>query len=192
MNKILFLFLFILFSCESKSQETVINKELSRAKITEIKTFVAGKKYNQDLAILIDFRITSNKFRFFIYDLKNDKILEKAIVSHGSGSVIENSDQLKFSNVEGSYQSSLGKYEIGNSYVGTFGKSYRLKGLDKTNSNAMNRAIVLHSLGCVSDKESEKPACLSLGCPMLSKNFFNVAAKYIDSSKKPIILYAFY
>lgn len=142
MRKILFLFFLILFSCESKSQETVINKELSAAKITEIKTFVAGKKYNQDLAILIDFRITSNKFRFFIYDLKNDKILEKAIVSHGSGSVIKNSDQLKFSNIEGSYQSSLGKYEIANSYVGIFGKSYRLKGLDKTNSNAMNRAIV--------------------------------------------------
>jgi hypothetical protein len=56
----------------------------------------------------------------------------------------------------------------------------------------MTRAIVLHSLGCVSDTESEKPVCLSLGYPMLSKNFFNVAAKYIDSSKKPIILYPFY
>ena len=113
---------------------------------------------------------------------KSLKILEKAIVSNGSGSVSKNSDQLKFSNIEGSYQSSLGKYEIANSYVETFGKSYQLKRLDKTNSNGMTRAIVLHSLGCVSDTESEKPACLSLGCPMLSKNFFNVAAKYIDSS----------
>lgn len=192
MKNILFLFILILFSCESKSQETIINKELSKDKIVEIKNFVAGKKYNQDLAIFIDFRIPSNKFRFFIYDFKNNKILEKAVVSHGSGSVIKNSDQLKFSNIEGSYQSSLGKYEIANSYVGTFGKSYRLKGLDKTNSNAMQRAIVLHSLGCVPDTETENPACLSLGCPMLSKKFFEVAAKYIDSSKKPIILYAFY
>jgi hypothetical protein len=28
--------------------------------------------------------------------------------------------------------------------------------------------------------------------PMLSPNFFKVAEKYIDASKKPIILYAFY
>ena len=192
MKNILILICLILFSCESKSQEKVLVKDISKEKISEIKNYVAGKKYNQDLAIFIDFRIPSNKFRFFIYDFKNNKILEKAIVSHGSGSVIKNSDEFKFSNIEGSYQSSLGKYEIANSYVGTFGKSYRLKGLDKTNSNAMQRAIVLHSLGCVPDSESENPACLSLGCPMLSKNFFTIAAKYIDSSKKPIILYAFY
>lgn len=187
MKNIFIFFCLILFSCESKSQE-----KISADKINEVKTFVAGKKYNQDLAIFIDFKIPSSKFRFFIYDLRNNKILEKAIVSHGSGSVIKNSEELKFSNVEGSYQSSLGKYEIANSYLGTFGKSYRLKGLDKTNSNAMQRAIVLHSLGCVSDVEGDELACLSLGCPMLSKKFFEVAAKYIDSSKKPIILYAFY
>lgn len=192
MKSILILFCLLLFSCESKSQERLSAATISTEKIQEVKNFIAGKKYNQDQAIFIDFKIPSSKFRFFIYDLKNNKILEKAIVSHGSGSVIKNSDDLQFSNIEGSYRSSLGKYEIANSYVGTFGKSYRLKGLDKTNSNAMQRAIVLHSLGCVSDTESDDLACLSLGCPMLSKKFFTVAAKYIDSSNKPIILYAYY
>ena len=56
----------------------------------------------------------------------------------------------------------------------------------------MQRAIVLHSYDCVPDKESENQACLSLGCPMLSKIAFNQTAKYIDESKKPVILYAFY
>ena len=97
-----------------------------------------------------------------------------------------------FSNTENSYQSSLGKYEIGSSYTGKFGKAYRLKGLDKTNSNALKRAIVLHSYYCISDVETKELACLGLGCPMLSPNFFKVAEKYIDGSKKPIILYAFY
>ncbi len=182
-----FFVLLILFSCGSKSQESI-----SASKISEIKNFVKGKNYNQDLAVFIDFKIPSNKFRFFIYDLKNNKILEKAIVSHGSGSVVPNSEVLKFSNIEGSYQSSLGKYEIANKYTGIFGKSYRLKGLDKTNNNAMKRAIVLHSYDCIPDVETENPACLSLGCPMLSKKFFKIVEKYIDSSRKPIILYAFY
>lgn len=194
MKSLVFLFLLLLFSCDSKSQEVSKSsrKLIPSEKIVQIKNYVKDTKYNQDLAIFINFRILSNKFRFFIYDLKNDKILEKAIVAHGSGSVIKGSNDLVFSNVENSYQSSLGKYQIGSSYVGTFGKSYRLIGLDKTNSNAAKRAIVIHAYYCISDVETQNLACLSLGCPMLSPNFFKVAEKYIDASKKPIILYAFY
>jgi hypothetical protein len=189
--KLIILF-FLLISFEFNSQEKQDIITITKEKISEMKSFLKGKNYNQDVALFIDFKIPSNRFRFFIYDLKKENILEKAIVSHGSGSVISNSNQLRFSNIEGSYQSSLGKYEIANSYVGTFGKSYRLKGLDKTNSNALKRAIVMHSFFCIKDEENVEPACLSLGCPMLSKNFFKIVAKYIDESKKPIILYAFY
>ena len=194
MKNLVFLSLLLLFSCDSKSQEVSKNsrKSIPSEKIVKIKNFVKDTKYNQDLVIFINFRIPSNKFRFFIYDLKNDKILEKAIVAHGSGSVVKGSNDLVFSNVENSYQSSLGKYQIGSSYVGAFGKSYRLIGLDKTNSNASKRAIIIHPYYCISDVETQNLACLSLGCPMLSPNFFKVAEKYIDASKKPIILYAFY
>lgn len=194
MKNLVFLSLLLLFSCDSKSQEVSKNsrKSIPSEKIVQIKNFVKDTKYNQDLVIFINFRIPSNKFRFFIYDLKNDKILEKAIVANGSGSVVKGSNDLVFSNVENSYQSSLGKYQIGSSYVGAFGKSYRLIGLDKTNSNASKRAIIIHPYYCISDVETQNLACLSLGCPMLSPNFFKVAEKYIDASKKPIILYAFY
>ena len=192
MKNIFFFLLFLMFSCDSKSQENVKQSSIPFDKIEHVKDFIKNKKYNQELAIFINFRIPSNKFRFFIYDLKNNKILEKAIVAHGSGSVVEGSNDLVFSNTENSYQSSLGKYEIGSSYIGKFGKAYQLKGLDKTNSNALKRAIVLHSYYCISDVETKELACLGLGCPMLSPNFFKVAEKYIDGSKKPIILYAFY
>lgn len=191
MKQFFFLFLFII-SCSRVESQAGNALDVPQSKISEIKNFVKGKNYNQDLAVFINFKIHSGKYRYFVYDLKNDKILQKAIVSHGSGSVIPNSNVLKFSNIEGSYQSSLGKYEIKESYIGKFGKSYRLNGLEDTNSNALQRAIVLHSYGCVSDKESQNPACLSLGCPMLSTNAFNQTAKYIDQSKQPIILYTFY
>lgn len=181
----------ILFSCESKSQKTATIL-LRKDKISEIKHFIENKNYNQKIAIFIDFKIPSYKKRFFIYDLQKDSILEQGVVAHGSGSVVAHSSQLQFSNTENSYQSSLGKYVILNSYQGKFGKSYRMKGLDKTNSNAYKRAIVLHALGCVPDEESTNPTCLSLGCPMLSPNFFKKTAQYIDASTQPIILYAFY
>lgn len=188
-----FIFLFILLiSCSKVDSQQAKVEEIPFTKISEIKNFIKNKGYNQELAIFINFKIPSGKYRYFIYDLKNEKIIYKAVVSHGSGSVISGSNALKFSNVEGSYQSSLGKYEIGKSYIGQFGKSYRLKGLDTTNSRAMERAIVLHSLPCVPDIESQNPACLSLGCPMLSINAFKESAKHIDKSEQPIMLYAFY
>lgn len=187
-----FLFFLILFlaSCEGNSQTSSV--QIPKEKITELKTFIKDRNYNQDLAVFINFKIKSGKYRYFVYDLKNDKILQSAIVSHGSGSNTDVYGNLKFSNTENSFQSSLGKYEIKESYKGQFGKSYRLDGLDKTNSNARKRAIVMHSLDCVADTESENPACLSLGCPMLSPKAFKETAKYIDKSDKTIILYAFY
>ena len=185
MKYILFFFSIFIFGI-GKSQT------LDQSKISELKNFVQGKKYNHDIAFFIDFKIPSGQIRFFIYDLKDNKILDKGLVAHGSGSEGGKEGDLKFSNIENSYQSSLGKYEISTKYYGIFGWSYRLKGLDETNSNALKRAIVMHSLSCVGNVESSQPTCLSLGCPMLSKEFFIVAAKYIDNSKRPIILYAFY
>ncbi|GEN74632.1 murein L,D-transpeptidase catalytic domain family protein [Chryseobacterium hagamense] len=158
----------------------------------KVKNFIKGKNYNQDLAVFINFRIHSGKYRYFLYDLKNNKIVQKAIVAHGDGSIIKNSSALRFGNTDGSHQSSLGKYEIRESYTGKFGKAYRLDGLDESNSNARSRAIVLHSYDSVPDKESSQPACLSFGCPMLSKKAFSETSKYIDQSDKTIILYAFY
>ena len=186
----LFLLILVFVSCEGTSQ--TFTMQIPKEKITELKTFIKGKNYNQDIAVFINYKIKSGKYRYFVYDFKNDKILQSAIVSHGSGSDTDIYGNLKFSNTENSYQSSLGKFEIKESYSGKFGKSYRLDGLDKTNSNARSRAIVLHSLGCVSDLESDQPACLSLGCPMLSLKSFKETAKYIDISDKTMILYAFY
>lgn len=189
-----FIFLMVLLSFYSKirSQPVAAVGDLPKSRISEIKNFIKGKNYNQDLAVFINFKIHSGKYRYFVCDLKNDKIVQKAIVAHGEGSVVKNSEALQFSNTDGSHQSSLGKYEIGESYSGKFGKAYRLKGLDETNSNAISRAIVLHSYDCVPDQESKNPTCLSFGCPMLSKNAFEKTAKYLDQSKSPVILYAFY
>ncbi|MFS4470112.1 murein L,D-transpeptidase catalytic domain-containing protein [Chryseobacterium sp. T20] len=191
MKHFIFLFL-IVISCSKAESQQLNPLGIPQTRISEIKNYIKGKEYNQELAVFINFKIHSGKYRYFIYNLKNNTILQQAVVSHGSGSVIPKSDALKFSNIEGSYQSSLGKYAIGESYIGKFGKAYRLAGLDATNSNAMQRAIVLHSYGCIPDAESKSPACLSLGCPMLSINALKETAKYIDRSTKPVILYAFY
>lgn len=148
--------------------------------------------YNQKIAILIDMRQHSGKNRLYVYDMDSMKIISKGLVAHGSGSETGYEDSLKFSNVPNSYTSSLGKYKIGAAYIGSFGRSYKLHGLETTNNKAFERAIVLHRYSCVPDNEQEYDICNSLGCPMVSENYFLEIDKYISSSTKSIILEIFY
>lgn len=195
----LFFFCSLLLACDAPKPKSIAKPTKKtfqvstpkKEKIEELKEFLKNKNYNQNIAFLIDFKIPSNRNRMFVYDLKNDKVLEKDLVSHGEGSDLGNGN-LQFSNVENSYCSSLGKYKVGYSYEGQFGKAYKLMGLEASNSNAFKRAVVLHQYKCVPDTEQEQPICFSLGCPMVSQKFFNILEKYIDSSKKPIILMAYY
>lgn len=137
-------------------------------------------------------KIPSGKNRFFVYDLKANKILDKGLVAHGSGSETEIKGKLKFSNVPNSLSTSLGSYCIGNSYVGKFGKAYRLHGLDKTNSNAFRRDIVFHYYYDVPYKEKDGYICNSFGCPMVNKKYFERIAKLIDASESNILLNIYY
>ena len=76
MKNIFAVLILLLFFFESKSQEKQPVEEISKEKIVELRNFLKGKEYNQDVAIFINFKIPSNKFRLFIYDLKKGKVLE--------------------------------------------------------------------------------------------------------------------
>jgi hypothetical protein len=79
-----------------------------------------------------------------------------------------------FGNVPESNRSSVGFYQVSETYFGAHGESIRLDGLSDTNSNVRERVIVLHdapyvkngnakqgrSLGCFVLSEAEKPAVL--------------------------------
>lgn len=162
-------------------------------KALALKTYLKKNSiYNQKIAILIDMHQYSGKNRLYVYDMDSMKIISKGLVAHGSGSETGYEDSLKFSNVPNSYTSSLGKYKIGAAYIGSFGRSYKLHGLETSNNKAFERAIVLHRYSCVPDTEQDFEICNSLGCPMVSENYFIEIDKYISTSSKPIILEIFY
>ena len=152
----------------------------------------AHSNFNQRYAILIDMHMNSGKKRLFVYDLDSMKVVSSGLVAHGSGSNTEYRDSLVFSNVPNSYCTSIGKYKIGASYIGNFGKSYKLHGLDATNNKAFERLVVLHRYSCVPDIEQPYEICNSLGCPMVSENYFLELDKYIAASSKPLLLEIFY
>lgn len=184
----------ILDSVEGNKEEDFfpINERLE-AKAKSLQSYLKKNiSYNQHTVVLIDMRQNSGKFRLFVYDLDSMKILSKGLVAHGSGSETGKIDSLRFSNVPNSYCSSLGKYKIGASYIGSFGKSYKLHGLDETNDKAYERFVVLHRYSCVPNEEQEYQICNSLGCPMVSENYFLELDKFICNSKKPLLMEIFY
>ncbi len=162
-------------------------------KAEELKSYLKGKSnYDQQIAILIDMRQHSGKNRFFVVDLDSMRILKKGLVAHGAGSETGFDDSLRFSNTPNSYCTSLGKYRIGAAYVGNFGRSYKLHGLDASNNKAFERYVVLHRYSCVPDEEQLYPICNSLGCPMLSENFFEEVDALIKKSGKSVLMEIYY
>ncbi len=177
----------------SPTIENNITNQRLKKQVDSIKAFISKKPdYNNEIAFFIDMKIKSGENRFFVYNLKENKIADEGLVAHGSGSETGIENQLKFSNVPNSNSTSLGKYSIGNHYNGTFGKAYKLYGLDKTNSKAFDRFIVLHKYSKVPYEEQEEPICNSLGCPMVNKKYFNRIEKIVDASQKKILLTIYY
>ncbi|KQO21341.1 hypothetical protein ASF10_14595 [Flavobacterium sp. Leaf82] len=199
MKKIFFVFLLILtlvfgykiiFRTDTFLPE---EKSIDISQINAVKKLVnSNSKYNNRIAFFIDMKIASGKNRFFVYDLKLNKIIDKGLVAHGSGSETKIKGKLKFSNVPNSLSTSLGKYSIENHYTGKFGKAYKLYGLDTTNSNAFIRDIVFHYYFDVPYKEQDNYICNSYGCPMVNKRYFDRIAALIDHSKSNIVMSIYY
>jgi L,D-transpeptidase catalytic domain len=188
-------FRFINTSCNFTDNRVVTSTEAMnrlKEKASLAKDYVDENGFDVSYCFMIDMRLPSGKNRFFVYNLLKDSLEAAGLVAHGKGSENE-SGGLIFSNTPNSNCTSLGKYKIGNSYNGNFGLSYKLKGLDKTNSRALDRAVVLHSYCGVPNTEVyPAPICVSEGCPMVSTAFFTQLKAYMDESQEPILLWIYY
>ena len=149
-----------------------------KQRAAELQEYCVKHGYNSDYAILVDLGRFSFQRRLYVYDLKNDKIVMASLSGHGSGgnSTIFTAD---FSNVNGSHCSSLGHYKIGveRMMYSRHALAYELDGLDKTNSNARSRSILVHS--------SAWP--LSLGCVTLPFGRYDKLSEFLKTQKNVIM-----
>jgi hypothetical protein len=176
---------------KNHSNEHVHKTAALASRANEIDNYATDKGYSTKYCFLIDMSIPSGLNRFFVYDLENNSVAYSGLVAHGCCNETFISHP-KFSNSPESGCSSLGKYKVGAFYMGKYGKSYRLYGLDKSNSNALSRGVVIHGYDCVPDKEIYPMVlCNSLGCPMVSYTFFDRLSRIIERSDKPIVLWIY-
>ena len=153
-------------------------------------TYFLDYQLEDKFVIYVDFNQPMTRRRLWVVD--KGKVIANSFTSHGVGSM---STRLrapnKFSNNDGSKQSSIGIYRIRsmrkmnpldthycscNQYIETkkcnhLAKKFPLIGLDQSNSNSLNRGIVIHTSSYVTEKNCRGN---SWGCFVVSPEVFEI------------------
>lgn len=193
-KKIIFIILGSLFLSFSIFSQDIYNLEYISDSYNELElngkvsfaaflNAIAGMKQikntNTNILTIVDFTKPSTEERMYVLDLEEKKILLSTHVSHGRGT--GGLYAQKFSNRDGSYQSSPGFFLTGNIYNGINGDSLELYGLEKgINDNAKKRNIVIHGADYANPKFIVKNGRLgrSKGCLAVP---FSINKELIDT-----------
>ncbi|KPN16592.1 hypothetical protein AO715_00220 [Xanthomonas sp. Mitacek01] len=138
---------------------------------------------------VIDYSRPSTEVRLWVFDVDGPRLLHAEHVAHGRGS--GGNVPTVFSDVEGSYQSSLGLFAMAETYTGQNGYSLRMDGLEPgINARARERLIVMHGADYVDPAQARRQGRLgrSWGCPAVRSA---VAREVIDDLKDGQLLFAY-
>ncbi len=199
--KLLIIFLSIILlvcKCSSDDESYSLNYEFTQSKANKALEYCKSRKMNIEFCILIDMGIHSGRKRFFVWDFAKDTIVHSFLVAHGccnnqSWQAFSKNNP-KFSNVENSHCSSLGKYKIGERGHSSWGVNikYLLHGLESSNSNALDRVIVFHSWDKVSDDEIHpRGTPEGWGCPAISNKSFQIIDPMLKAASKPVLMWIY-
>lgn len=145
--------------------------------------------WKKDIVGIADFGVHSAEKRFHFVNLDREEV-QSFHVSHGTGSDPEHDGWLnEYSNVEGSNATSKGAYITWEWYVGRYGTSVRLGGLDPTNDAALRRYIVMHRAKYAEPDHIDRWGRLgrSNGCFALGEEQFRIALLNLSGGR---LLYA--
>ena len=162
--------------------------------------------YSTDYCLLVDYGRHSGRVRFFLWDFEKDKPAMKSLCAHGYG---KGSTARKpvFSNEPGSFCSSLGHYRVGKEKTMSKPKGRKalvLYGKDKTNSNALQRGILIHPVSLpnfsiwplmipvkVHNVLGHKIRPKSEGCITIPFRKYEKVSEIVKSSSKPLMLWVY-
>ncbi len=149
-------------------KESALNYNVFKKALTGYYNFKSHSLVSsaKEVISIVDFTLPSTQKRLWIIDLAARKVRFNTLVAHGQGS--GGNFATSFSNLANSHQSSLGFYITSNTYFGKHGLSLKLNGMDANyNTNALNRAVVVHGAEYVSQSFINQHGRLgrSHGCP---------------------------
>lgn len=195
MKKVLLLFTISLLCCNNAGKKKIPLKDYT-SKNTEALAFCKANNFNDEFYYLVDLGIHSGRNRFFVYNFRTNAITHQNLATHGSCDQFEANpdkwEKAKFSNRNNSHCSSKGKYKIEKRDYSSWGINvkYWMHGLEPTNSNAVERIVVLHSWSAVANEEIfPRFSPLSWGCPAVSDDFMKILDTQLQRSEKPVLLW---
>lgn len=171
-----------------KLTDTGLSKETVEYAVKGYQKLADSGLVNNPYLTIVDLSQSSRKKRFYILDMKNDKLVWNTFVAHGRNSGVD--EATRFSNQPNSNESSLGFYLTKDTYRGKHGLSLRVRGLeDGFNDNAEARGIVVHGAPYVNAaRVSSAYMGRSQGCPALPVNEY---AKVIDIIKGGSVMFVY-
>lgn len=159
-----------------------------------LRDYCRRNNLNTNICILVNYGIQSGEPRFFVYDFNKKKIVYRCRCAHGLGGG-STARKPVFSNSNGSKCSSLGKFVISGVGSAHYKNSFRVNGLDETNSRAAKRGILIHAASIVTNfkvlpwiplnKSCEGCFTITKGGLMKLHNIYN------KESNKRILVYAY-
>jgi hypothetical protein len=167
-----------------------LNPEVLEAALSATACARRQTDIKRNILSVIDYSLPSTEPRLWVFDLKKRKLLFRELVAHG----VNTGENMatRFSNIEGSKQSSLGLFLTDKTYIGRNGYSLKLRGLEEgINHLALQRTIVMHGAWYVSEAFRREHGRLgrSWGCPAVKKE---VAKPLIDTIKDGSLLFVYY
>ncbi|MCX6270544.1 MAG: murein L,D-transpeptidase catalytic domain family protein [Bacteroidetes bacterium] len=149
------------------------------------------KLRNSDILTIVDFSQSSKNKRLYVIDIKHKTLLFNTYVAHGRNTGDEYARH--FSNVSGSFQSSLGFYVTKEQIFGyNVGLSLILDGMEKGfNDNALKREIIIHGADYATENFIRKTGRLgrSYGCPSLPPE---LVKPVVETIKEGTCLFIYY
>ncbi|MDX1907444.1 MAG: murein L,D-transpeptidase catalytic domain family protein [Bacteroidia bacterium] len=201
--------LFVLVAChgsEIKHEAIPLSLSVSppadltrtRQHAREALVYCRANRLDTTRCILIDMGLHAGVKRLLVWEFAGDSIGYRALVSHGSGDNPWSQDVSRenptFSNVPGSYCSSLGRYRIGARGYSNWGihVKYLLHGLDSTNTEALARDIVFHGWDMIPDEEVwPRGAPEGHGCPAVSNRTMTYMDSLLQTHTQPVLMWVY-
>ena len=149
----------------------------------------SGIHITKPILTIIDYTLPSTYKRLWVIDIARTKILYNSLVAHGKYS--GENYTTNFSNRINSLQTSVGLFLTENTYLGRYGYSLRLQGLEKGfNDNAKARTIVFHGASYVNKKFAASIGRIgrSWGCPAVEPK---LAKPIINIIKDGTLIFSF-
>ena len=157
--------------------------------------FAERKGLNENYCIFLDYGIRSGKPRLFVWSFGENRVVYSGYAMHGPGKG-STDDTPVFSNTPGSNCSSLGRFEVTRRRGRRNKTGFYLKGLERSNSNAYFRGIMIHSSRWVDGNKWRRYIPLNakccLGCVTVSTRDMAYINRLMEKETDNLLLWTYY